>query len=61
MFLIFVTFVLTTALYVGLGFLAFRRVSRHLQENPAGVAALTEHLLIPILGRKPESETNTGQ
>jgi hypothetical protein len=53
MFLAFLTFLLTTALYGVLLGLACRRVSRHLQGNPEGVRAVTEHVLIPLLGRRP--------
>lgn len=55
MFLIFLTFILTTGLYGGLLFLAGRRVARHLQGNPEAVKAVTEHVLLPILGRKPDN------
>ncbi len=63
MLLIFVTFLLTTALYVVPAVWAIRRVSKHLQQNPNGVQAVTEHVLIPLLGRRrdDESEQEPGQ
>jgi hypothetical protein len=51
---ILVTFLLTTLLYVGLGVWGFMRVIRHLQANRAAVQAVTEHVLMPLLGRKSE-------
>lgn len=56
MLLIILTFLLTTALYGTLLYLACRRLSRHLQGNPDGVKAVTDHVLIPLLGRRPDSE-----
>jgi hypothetical protein len=56
MFIILLTFAFTTILYAFLLWLAARRVVRHLQEAPEGVKALTEHLLVPLLGRKPTEE-----
>jgi hypothetical protein len=53
-FLVFLTFLLTTALYGGLLWLACRRVSRHLQGNPEAVKAVADHVLIPLLGRRQE-------
>jgi len=57
MFLIVLTFLLTTALYGFLLWLACRRISRHLQGNPEGVKAVTDHVLIPLLGRQPDEES----
>jgi len=54
MLLIFVTFILTTVLYGCLLFLACRRVARHLQGNQEAVKAVTEHVLVPVLGRQTE-------
>jgi hypothetical protein len=54
MFLVFLTFLLTTAVYGALLWLAVRRISRHLQGNAEGVKAVTNHVLIPLLGRRPE-------
>jgi len=56
MFLIFMTFILTTALYGCLLFLACRRVARHLQGNQDAVKAVTEHVLLPMLGRQAEQK-----
>jgi hypothetical protein len=49
-----VTFVLTTALYAGLGAWGLMRVIWHLQTDRAAVQAVIEHVLMPLLGRKPE-------
>ncbi len=57
MFLVSLTFLLTTAVYGTLFWLACRRVSRHLQGNAEGVKAVTDHVLIPLLGRRPEGES----
>lgn len=57
MFLVCLTFLLTTALYGFLLWLAVRRVSRHLQGNAEGVKAVTDHVLIPLLGRQPAGES----
>jgi hypothetical protein len=54
MFLVFLTFLLTTAAYGILLWLACRRVSRHLQGNAEAVKAVTDHVLIPLLGRRAE-------
>ncbi len=56
MLLIFVTFILTTVLYGCLLFLACRRVARHLQGNQEAVKAVTEHVLVPVLGRQTEQK-----
>jgi hypothetical protein len=56
MFLMFLTFLFTTAIYGSVLWLACRRISRHLQGNPEGVKAVTQHVLIPLLGRPPEVE-----
>ena len=56
MLLIFLTFILTTALYSCLLFLACRRVARHLQGNQEAVKAVTEHVLVPVLGRQIEQK-----
>ncbi|HYV37931.1 MAG TPA: hypothetical protein VE988_19760 [Gemmataceae bacterium] len=52
--LVLVTFIATTGVYLGLLILAFRRVARHLQGRPDAVEAVTEHVLLPLLGRKRE-------
>lgn len=56
MFLIFLTFILTTALYACLVALALRRVAAHLRGNPEAVKAVTEHVLLPVLGRQAEQK-----
>ncbi len=53
---IFVTFLLTTALYGTLAWLACRRVVGHLQGNPEAVKAVTDHVLLPMLGREAEQK-----
>lgn len=59
MILVLVTFVVTTGIYLGLLVLAFRRVARHLQGHPEATRAVTEHVLIPILGKqRDEAETH---
>jgi hypothetical protein len=55
MFLVFLTFLLTTALYGVLLWLACRRISRHLHGNAEGVRAVTDHVLIPLFSRRPDS------
>jgi len=51
-----VTFVLTSAVYLGgLGavlFIAGRRLAEHLKGDSEAVAAVTRHVMIPLLGRK---------
>jgi len=49
MFLMFVLMAVGEGVVV---WLAFARVSRHLQGNPDGVKAVSEHVLIPLLGRR---------
>jgi hypothetical protein len=56
MFLILVTFLVTTTIYVGLLALVLRRVARHCQGNDTATRAVTEHVLLPILGRAPEQK-----
>jgi hypothetical protein len=46
------TFLVTTVGYVLLLWLALRRVALHLQGNEAATKAVTEHVLVPILGRR---------
>jgi hypothetical protein len=60
MFQVFLTFLVTTALYGVLLWLAIRRVSQHLQGNPEAVKAVTDHVLIPLLGRRPEGDDSPG-
>jgi hypothetical protein len=56
MLLIILTFLLTTALYRTLLYLACRRVLRSLPGNEEGIKAVTQFVLLPLLGRKPEDE-----
>jgi len=56
MLLVFLTFFLTTALYGFLLWLACRRVIKHLQGNAEGAKAVTDHVLIPLLGRQVEGK-----
>jgi hypothetical protein len=56
--LMLLTFVATTATYAGLLFLAFRRVARHLQGSPDAMQAVTEHVLVPLLGKKQDEAEN---
>jgi hypothetical protein len=52
MTIILLTFVATTAIYAGLLLLAFRRVASHLRGNAEAVQAVTQHVLVPLFGRK---------
>ena len=56
MMLVIVTFMLTTGLHGLLAWLAFRRVVKHLQGNDAATKAVTDHMLIPLLGRQTEKK-----
>ena len=47
-----VMLILITAAEGVLVWFGWRRLAAHLKENPAAVAALTEHLFIPLLGRE---------
>jgi hypothetical protein len=58
MFLIVLTFLLTTAVYGILLYLACRRVFRHLQGNERAIEAVTIHVLLPLLGRRPDDEND---
>lgn len=50
-----ITFVLVTAVYAGVLWFGFRRVAMHLRGNQEATKAVVEHVLIPLLGRKPEA------
>jgi hypothetical protein len=52
MLLVLLTFLATTALYAVLVAVVFRRVALHLQGNAEAMRAVTEHVLVPLLGRK---------
>jgi hypothetical protein len=49
---VLVTFLVTTALYAAGLWMGLRRVAIHLKDNEEGCRAVTEHVLLPILGRK---------
>ena len=51
---VIMTFILTTGVYASLMWLACRRVVHHLRGNPEAVKAVTEHVFLPMLGRKAE-------
>lgn len=53
---IVLTFLMTSALYGILAWLAFRKVSRHLQGNPEAIKSFSEHVLLPLLGRDREQD-----
>ena len=53
---VLLTFVATTGIYCGLLVLACRRVARHLQGHPEAVKAVTEHVLVPLFGKRREEE-----
>jgi hypothetical protein len=53
--LMFLTFLLTTALYGALLVFALRRVSAHMQGNSEATQAVAEHILVPLFGRKTEA------
>ena len=56
MIAVLLTFMATTALHFVLLILAVRRVARHLQGNDAATKAVTEHVLLPLLGRQEETD-----
>ena len=56
MFLILVTFLVSTAIHVVLLAFVLRRVARHCQGNETATRAVMEHVLLPILGRAPEQK-----
>jgi len=47
-----ITFVLTSAAYGAVTYLILRRIAEHLKGNPEASKAFSEHVLIPVLGRK---------
>jgi len=59
MLTVLLTYVLTTTAYSLLGWLAFRRIAQHLEGNPDGIKAVTTHVLLPLLGRGKEINTDT--
>jgi hypothetical protein len=52
MTLVLLTLVVTTLIYLSLFALALRRVASHLRGNAEAVQAVTEHVLVPLLGRQ---------
>jgi hypothetical protein len=52
------TFVGTTMLYAAALFLACRRVMRHLQGKAPAIAAVVEHVLVPLFGRRNPSPSD---
>jgi hypothetical protein len=56
MFLILVAFLATVGVLVWFG---CQRVAVHLRGNPDATKAVVEHVLIPLFGRKPETEYET--
>jgi hypothetical protein len=54
---IVLTFIATTCFYLAIALFFCQRVVWHLQDNPEAVKAVTDHVLVPLLGRKPEEET----
>jgi hypothetical protein len=48
---VLLTFVVTRVIYAGVLGLAFRRVALRLQGHPEAVKAVTEDVLLPLLGR----------
>ena len=59
MILILLTFLATTSLYAALLVFGCRRVVRHLQGHPEAMRAVTEHVVVPLFGKKP-SDAETG-
>ena len=51
---VFIVWFCTTALYAVPVFIGVRRVMLHLKDNPEPCEAFSRHVLIPLLGRKPE-------
>jgi hypothetical protein len=58
MLLIILTFLLTTAFYGALLWLAVRRVLHSAQGDEKSIEALTRFVLVPLLGRRPDEETD---
>jgi hypothetical protein len=57
LFGMFLMFVIMVGIEGLLLWLMWRKLAAHLKDNPQGVAALTEHLFVPLLGRnQPTSE-----
>lgn len=45
-------FVIETGCLVVAAWLIWKRLAAYLKDNPEGVAALTTHLFIPLLGKR---------
>jgi hypothetical protein len=56
--LVLATYVVTTGAYTVLFAFAFRRVALHLQKTPAAVVAVSEHVLVPLFGKKRDESEN---
>ena len=56
MFFIFITWLITTLVYGALGWIAIRRVVKHLRGNEVGMRAVVEHVLLPMLGKERTDE-----
>lgn len=56
MILVVLTFILTTGVYACLMWLACRWVAHHLRGNPEAIKAVTEHVLLPMVGRQAEQK-----
>jgi hypothetical protein len=52
LFGMFLSFLLIAVAEGGLLWLIWCRLGQHLRENPEAVAALTNHLIVPLMGRK---------
>ncbi len=52
MFGMFLMFVLMMGCLGLLGWFIWVRLGSHLRENPQGVTALSEHLFLPLMGKK---------
>jgi hypothetical protein len=54
MTLMLLTFVITTVIYSSIFVFALRRVTSHLRGNAEAVQAVTEHVLVPLFGKKKD-------
>ena len=58
--IIFLVWFFTTVLYAVPVFIGARRLMLHLKDNQEACEAFSRHVLIPLLGRKPEGPKDTG-
>jgi hypothetical protein len=58
--IIFLVWFCTTALYAVPVFICARRLMHHLKDNQEACEAFSRHVLIPLLGRKPEPPKKAG-